>query len=179
MDKRGKKKGTTPMDAALRYLTMKPRTVLEMELYLDKCEFGEFEVYQVIERLKELNYLNDAEYAQNFIQTRLATKPISRRKLREQLYAHKLSKETIEEALSAVSDGMEAKNAAAIAAKYARQFENLPDPERKQRVMQRLCARGFEYAAVRECMDALLGGCAENEYFEAARRSADAEDDEL
>ena len=164
------------MEAALKYLTMKPRTVLEMELHLDKCEFGEFEVYQTVERLKELGYLNDAEYAREFVRSRLSTKPLSRRKLREQLYAHRLSIEIIEEALSAVDDETEAANAAAIAEKYARQYAALPDEQKKQKLMQRLCSRGFEYASVRECLNAMAGGCAEEEYRAAG--SYDAEEDE-
>lgn len=167
------------MDAALRYLTMKPRTVLEMELYLDSCEYGEFEVYQVVERLKELGYLNDESYAAEFVRSRLATKPLSRRKLREQLYVHKLPKEIIEDALSAVDTKTEEKNAAAVAEKYARQYASLPDRERKQRVIQRLCARGYEYSTVEKCLKELLGGCDEGEYMSMAETSVTNEDDEI
>ena len=95
-------KGVSPMDTALKYLDIKPRTVREVELRLDEAEFGEQEICDVILRLKELNYLNDNDYAANFIRTRLACKPLSRRKLRDQLYTHKVPKDIIDEALCAV-----------------------------------------------------------------------------
>ena len=66
------KVGNTPMDAGLKFLTAKARTVREMEDHLDSLNYGEYEVYQVVERLKELGYLDDAKYAADFVSTRLA-----------------------------------------------------------------------------------------------------------
>ena len=75
------------MDAALRFLA-RARTVREVERHLDACEYGEVEVYETVERLKDLGLLNDVTYAEEFVRTRLATKPISRAHLREQLLSH-------------------------------------------------------------------------------------------
>lgn len=172
-----KKKGVTPMDAALKYLTSRPRTVRETELYLDAQEFGEYEVYQTIERLKELGYLNDTAYAEEFIRTRLATKPLSRRKLWEQLYTHKLDKDVIDSALAAVTDEMEAHHAALTAEKFYRQFEALAPEERKQRVLRRLHGRGYEYEAVRQSTAALFGDLTEAAYRDISA-NGEAEDEE-
>ena len=60
------------MDAAFQFLTTKARTVREMEEHLDSMNYGEYEVYQAVERLKELEYLNDEKYAADFVETRLA-----------------------------------------------------------------------------------------------------------
>ena len=38
------KVGNTPMDAALKFLTAKARTVREMEDHLDSLNYGEYEV---------------------------------------------------------------------------------------------------------------------------------------
>ncbi|MEL7609974.1 MAG: regulatory protein RecX [Bacillota bacterium] len=140
-----KKTGNTPMDAALDFLAPKQRTVLETELYLDEQNYGEFEVYQVIERLKELGLLDDARYAGEFIRSRLATKPVSRRKLRDQLLEHRIDRDAIESALLAVTDEIEQNNANQIAEKFNRQLSSLEDEERRERVLRRLSSRGFEY----------------------------------
>lgn len=174
-----KEKGTTPMDAALKYLTTKARTVREMELYLDKREYGEYEVYQVVERLKELGYLNDEAYACDFVRTRLATRPISRAKLKEQLYAHKLSPDAIDAAISGVSDEEEQKNAAAVAEKYMRIFCELPQEQKRKRLLQRLCARGYGYDTVRACMAGLTADMDEEEYRAACAHAGDDAEDEL
>lgn len=136
------------MEAALKYLDSKPRTVREVELRLDELEFGEQEVNDVVDRLKELNYLNDDEYASNFISSRLACKSLSRRKLREQLYLHKLPKEVIEEALKAVPDDVERDNALLTAKKFYNQFSALDDYTRTTRVAKRLAARGYDYSTI-------------------------------
>ena len=105
---------STPMDAALDYLSDRARTVREVEEKLDSLNYGEYEVNQVISRLIELKYLDDEKYAADFIATRLATKPISRKKLWTQLYAHKLSKDVINAALEAITPETEQGNAAAL-----------------------------------------------------------------
>ncbi|MEG1810254.1 MAG: regulatory protein RecX [Clostridia bacterium] len=146
-----------PMDAALDYLTAKTRTVREMELYLDAKQYGEYEVYQAVERLKELNYLNDEKYAEDFIASRLATKPVSRKKLSEQLYMHQLPKDVIEGALASVSDETEEENARRMVSKYWRQFETLPEDERRQRVIKRLVARGYSFDMIRTAAKQVMG----------------------
>lgn len=132
-----------------------------MERYLSKQQFGEVEVYDCIERLKELGYLNDRQFAADFIATRLSTKPVSRRKLREQLYSHKLEAEVIQEALEAVTDAVEEENAAQVAAKFWRQFEGLEEYERKVRVIRRLLGRGYDLGLVRARVEAMIGDLAE------------------
>lgn len=145
-------KNKSPMDVALQYLTMRARTVREMERYLDDKQYGEYEIQQVIERLQELNYLNDAAYAENFISSRLNTKPVSRRKLEEQLRQHEIESDIIDEALLAVTDEVEQNNANAVAEKYASQMEDLPMEERCMRVQRRLVSRGYSFDCVKRAM---------------------------
>lgn len=152
------------MDAALRYLTPRPRSVREVEEHLDRAHYGEYEIAQTVERLLELRYLDDAAYARDFIRARLAAKPVSRRKLMEQLMHHKLPKEIAEEALGAVTEEMEAENAAAVAEKFARQFAALPGAERKKRIARRLFSHGYGYDAARAGLRALEEELDEDEY---------------
>lgn len=154
-----KKKKTvkSAMDAALDFLSAKPRTVRETEDKLDSLNYGEYEVYQAVERLKELGYLNDLKFAEDFISSRLATKPVSRRKLKEQLYTHKLPADCIDEAISAVTDEVEQNNAALVAEKFYRQFEGLEERDRKQRVMRRLLSRGYDFNTVRQSVENIIG----------------------
>lgn len=144
------------MDAALSYLAAKARTVREMELHLDGKGFGEVEVDGCVERLRELGYLNDEKYAADFVESRLRTKPVSRRKLREQLYNHKLPPEVIDRALLAVTDEIERANAEQVAAKYWRQFEGLEEFDRKTRVMRRLAGRGYDFSLIWERVEAVV-----------------------
>ena len=142
------------MDAALRFLGPRARTIREVERHLDACQFGEVEVYDVVERLKDLNLLNDFAYAEDYIKTRLATKPISRARLSEQLRALEIDEEALERALALVDDEQEAQSAAQVAGKYARQYASLPEQERTEMVLRRLLARGYGYDEARAALKA-------------------------
>lgn len=144
--------GRTPMDAALRYLGARARTVREMERHLDTCEYGEVEVYETVERLKELGLLDDLAFANEFVRTRLATKPISRAHLREQLMAHETEQEAIDQALTQVDDEAQQRSCAETAEKYARQYARLPQRERDEMVIRRLLARGYSYEEARAAL---------------------------
>ena len=145
------------MDAALRFLEGRARTVREVERRLDACEYGEVEVYETVERLKELNLLNDTAYAEEYVKTRLATKPVSRAHLREQLRSHEIDESALEQALLLVSDDTEADSARQIARKYARQYAGLPERERTEMVLRRLMARGYPYDEARAALSAAEG----------------------
>lgn len=144
------KKGKSPLDTALAFLALKPRTVREVEAHLDKSGFGEHEVQAAVERLRELNYLDDERYAHDFVSSRLSTKPVSRRKLMDQLKRHKLPEELIIRAVSGLTNAVELENARAIAEKYKRQFAKLTRRECDEKVMKRLYARGYDFSVIRE-----------------------------
>ncbi len=150
-------RGRTPMDAALHHLSFRARTVRETERFLDDQNYGEYEVQQTVDRLQELGYLNDAAFAGEFIRSRLNAKPVSKAKLREQLYAHELPKGVIEEALTQVSKETEADHAVQVAQKYAAQIdEALPPQERSQRLARRLLGRGFSFDDTRRAVQRVL-----------------------
>ena len=151
-------KSLSPMEYAMKYLTLKDRTVSEMQRYLDEKDFGEADVDATVARLLELGMLDDARYARRFVETRLASKPVSRRHLHEQLRTHGVSEADIEAALSAVEEDGEAKNARIVAEKFARQFESLEPQKRRERVLSRLIARGYSYDAARRALEEVLSG---------------------
>ena len=146
----------SPMDYAMQYLTAKDRTVSEMQEYLDGKAFGEADVDAAVARLQELGLLDDRRYARRFVETRLATKPVSRRHLYEQLRGHGLSEEIIREAMELADTDTERENALAVARKYARQFAALEPDKRRQRVLNRLEARGYSYDVARAAFETAL-----------------------
>ncbi len=149
-------KSLSPMEYAMKYLTLKDRTVSEMQRYLDGKEFGEADVDATVTRLTELGLLNDARYAQRYVETRLASKPVSRRHLYEQMKTHGLSDEDIQAALGSVEADDELENARTVAEKFARQFASLEPEKRRERVLSRLIARGYSYDVSRRALEDAL-----------------------
>ena len=128
-----------------------------MEDKLDDLQYGEADVLATVERLKELSLLNDEAYAQEFVRSRLATKPVSRQTLYLDLRAHKLPEEIIRSVLDELPRETEADNAREVAKKYWRQMGALEEPVRRERVLRRLTSRGFSaeasLAAIREAAE--------------------------
>lgn len=158
-----RRRGSSAYDEALYYLTPKARTVREVENRLDECNYSEGEIMQTVERLIAAGLLNDEKYAHDFVSSRLATKPVSKRKLREQLAGHFIPGELIDAALAEVSDEAESENAFAVAEKYYRQFASLAEDERRRRVGLRLTSRGYGYDDIRAALERLSELCEEKE----------------
>lgn len=148
-----KVKGATPMDTALKLLSYKPRTIREVERHLDSKNFGEYEIQQVTERLIELGYVNDEAYAEDFIRSRLNSKPVSKNKLKEQLLAHEIDKSIIEQKLGELDSDGELGNALVVAEKFSRQFSELPEDEKRRRIYTRLINRGFSYDDAKKALE--------------------------
>ena len=155
-DKRKGKRNTAPMDAALKHLGYRARTAREMERYLDECQYGEVEIMETVQRLMELGLIDDQAFAEEFIRTRLAAKPVSRAHLREQLLSHEIPKEIVEAALQAVDEDRERDNALEIAQKYLRQFAGLEENARRDRALKRLLSRGFGFDTARAALETAL-----------------------
>ncbi|MBR0426555.1 MAG: regulatory protein RecX [Clostridia bacterium] len=149
-------RGLSPMDYALSYLTTRDRTVWEMQTYLETKEFGEADIDRTIDRLKELDLLDDRKFAAQFLKTRLATKPISRAHLKQQLLQHHVSKEDIEEAFCEIPEDAEERNAIELAEKFYRQFASFEPEKRKLRVLGRLQSRGFGYDVCYRALEAAM-----------------------
>ena len=56
------------IDAAITYLSFSDRTVAEMRGYLKKKEYSVDEIEEAIAYLKDMNYVDDKNYAQRYIE---------------------------------------------------------------------------------------------------------------
>ena len=152
--KEKKEGGRSAYDAALSYLTPKARTVREVELKLDEGNYSEGEIMQTIERLTDAGLLDDEKYAAAFVESRLASKPVSRFRLTEQLRGHFVPDEIIVSVLGSVPEDTELENARSIAEKFARQFSGMEDGEEKRRrIYSRLRTRGFSHETIIKAMN--------------------------
>lgn len=149
-----KKKYDSPMDAALSYITSRMRTRAETQEKLIGLGYSIEETEQTLQRLEELNLINDSFYAAEYIRTRSAAGNYSRAALRYQLRKHKLDKEMAEEAVGSISTEQEYEAAKTAALREWRVKGSLPVTERKKKVFAKLCRSGFD-------MDVVIGICRE------------------
>src|SRR2546430_17227951 len=86
-----------------KLLAAKPRSVAELrERLLQGRGATKANVDEVIERLREYGYLDDAKFAQSYASLRVRERPIGRRRLARDLWLKKVDKQTAETALDEV-----------------------------------------------------------------------------
>lgn len=135
---------------AFNLLSAKPRSVAELrERLLEKAWADEGTVTRVIARLQELGYLNDEQYAEQYANSRLATKPLGRSRLRRDLQRKKLSSTVINQALEEVfTEHDEGALIDQAIAKRTRLRGNPTSREEAKKLMDHLLRLGFRYDLV-------------------------------
>lgn len=139
------------MERAFRLLSYKPRSVAEMRERLLEKEWAEEPVVdQVINRLKELGYLDDKEFARQLAASRLTIKPLGRTRLRFDLKRRKLQSETIEQALDKAFEEKSEEDLIEKAIVKRIRLKGVPrNREESKKLFDFLMRRGFSYELVR------------------------------
>jgi regulatory protein len=123
---------------ALRYVAMRPRSQWEIELYLKRKEVDSDAAAEVVRRLRDLNMLNDLEFARSWIATRRLLKSTSKRRLRLELMQKHVAGDLIDEALA--EDQTDER--AALRDLIEKKRRRYPD---RQKLMQYLARQGFSF----------------------------------
>ncbi len=104
-------------DKAAAYLSAQPRTQWEVRKYLKQKEYDTSEIDDAVEQLLEYGYLDDLEYCRSYIRV-AAEKGKGQKKIRQELEARGIGRETMEKAFPELD---EKKRALEVAVKMARQ----------------------------------------------------------
>lgn len=157
---------------ALALLDRRPHTTRELQKKLRQKDFSEATVASVVAFLTEYRYLDDASFAAEWVSHRTRIRPAGRRRLKQELMARGVARDT---ARVAIRENLspEEELAAAIellATRYARitkasrsdsnfVSEVLPkrDPALKRRLGEFLFRRGFDYDTVLKALRTVLG----------------------
>lgn len=139
---------------AYRYLSFRPRSVKEVELYLaqkaKKYPITPGEIQSVIEILKDQGFLNDDEFIRSFINARNSLKPKSQRMLTLELRKSGVSIDDINRFFStnAPDEGALALQALKQKMKAIRGIED--EKKRFTKAVSFLQRRGFSFEIARQ-----------------------------
>ena len=135
---------------AFNLLSAKPRSVAEIRTRLMEKQWSDEDVVaRVIARLQELGYLNDENFATQYANSRLVTKPLGRARLQRDLQRKKIPSTVINQALENVyseqsEDGLIDK---ALAKRI--RLRGVPStPEDTKKIFDHLLRLGFRYDLV-------------------------------
>ncbi len=133
--------------SALRLISRRPRSVVEVERSLRKNKYDDLIIEEVLNRLIEVELLDDAAFAAYWIEQRETFKPRSHLALRQELMQKGVSRAVVDAAVGQVDESAAARRAAI---KQARRWTHLPDEEYRDKLGRYLQRLGFPYEIIRE-----------------------------
>jgi len=147
---------SSALDKTLKFLSYRPRTVSEIQKYLQKIKATDEVKKQVVDKLERLNLINDKAFIEWWLEQRATFRPRALRFLKLELKQKGIPQELIDSALSEYSVTDEKKSAESFAEKKFKRLENLPPIEIKKKLFQALASRGFSYQVIQAVVDKLL-----------------------
>jgi regulatory protein len=138
---------------ALHFISYRPRATAEVQKKLVDKGFSEPVVVETLERLQRNGLLNDAQFAQAWVENRMTFRPRSRRVMAFELRQKGLVDETIDQALGEQVD--EESLAYQAGQRQARRLAGLEPREFRVKLGAFLGRRGFSYDVVRPVVDRL------------------------
>lgn len=146
--------------AALRYVGYSPRTIKETTQKLHTFEYDEIIITKTIDFLKSYGYLNDMEYAKNFIRNRIQQKNHGRHKITYDLMHRGIDKNISQPILETYEDE-EYEGALTLYNKKTKGRE-IKDHKEKAKITRYLHGRGYPFEIIRAVIEEGSGQCHES-----------------
>ncbi|MCA9897459.1 MAG: RecX family transcriptional regulator [Anaerolineales bacterium] len=148
-------------EVAIRYIEYRPRSIAETQQHLQKKEYPDDVIAQVLERLEAVKLLDDEAFARYWVDQRETFKPRSKIALQQELRQKGIDRAVIDEATATMDEFAAARQAAEP---KAHRWMSLPEQQFRQKLGSFLQRRGFGYDVVREVTEELWAEAqAENE----------------
>ncbi len=129
---------------ALRYLSYRDRSKLEVTQYLEKKEHSHPVIQQALDVLIELNYVNDQRFALEWGRYKINKQKLGKSRLYVELLNKGIDTEILESTLGILyEDTPEAELATQCARKKMNSLKGVEEEKKKRRLIQHLKRRGF------------------------------------
>lgn len=127
---------------AIELLMRKPQSRKELGRKLAEWEAAPEEAEAICDRMEELGYLNEPEYASRIVR-HYAQKGFGARKIRDELYRRGIPRELWDEAMAQIED-----NSPAIDAFLEKKLKGSHDPKDIKKASDALARRGFSWSEI-------------------------------
>jgi regulatory protein len=134
---------------ALRYVSMRPRSVYELQTHLQRKSFEDDVIYAVVEYLTALELLDDFAFANYWVEQRETFRPRSRFALGQELRQKGIERDVIDSVLENVDELAAARR---VVNKRAGRWAELPEEAYRKKMTGFLQRRGFSYEIIREAI---------------------------
>ncbi|MGQ9806544.1 MAG: regulatory protein RecX [Chlorobiales bacterium] len=141
--------------AAFTILARRIHSEKELRDKLRKKKFPPETIQKVILKLYEMNLLNDSQFAGALVRDKLKRTPIGKSALKSKLFQKGIAKETIDDVLKEIDLNSEALCAKAAEQKLKTLTKETDIQKRKQKLVQFLMRRGFDWETIRNALRTL------------------------
>ncbi len=137
---------------AYRLLGMRARSEKELHAALARTGHAEEVIAQVLETCKEKRFIDDADFAKQFVHSRLRQRPTGRARLQVELQQKGIAADTIAATLDEIFESSEITTQLAdqLAEKLRKRLASLPVPKARQRLADHLRRRGFDWEVIQQ-----------------------------
>lgn len=142
----------TPVDAAYRYLSYRPRSEFETRVWLGRKGYGGRAIESTLSTLKAKGLLDDLAFARFWRESRESSSPRSRAALRSELRRKGVDPDVVAEALDGVDEEAAAYRAAQ---KKAARLATVDHDDFRTRLSAVLKRRGFSYEVTEHTVNRL------------------------
>lgn len=158
---------------ALNYLSHRMRATSEVIRYLKEKETDPTVVTYVIERLQDQKYVNDAEFAKAFAQTKFNTTLSGPLKIKRELEQLNVAPKWIEEAIRPLDEEQQLEKAGRYVQKKQSETKTRSATEVKQRIQQSLVQRGFAFDIIAKAIQLFWENTDDDVEVDACLRQAE------
>ncbi|HEU0164890.1 MAG TPA: RecX family transcriptional regulator [Thermomicrobiales bacterium] len=138
--------------AALNLLAYRPRSEGEITTRLRQRNFSPTAIAAAIVRLREWHYVDDADFANRWIENRQQHRPRSARMLAQELKAKGVDQEIVRESIAEAGLD-EVADARAVAERQRMKYASLDEETQNRRLMAFLARRGYGFDVIRRALE--------------------------
>lgn len=142
---------------AVNFSTIRPRSEREIRDWFKRKKVPEDVIEVVFNRLKNLNLVDDANFAKWWIEQRQTFRPKSKRFIQFELRKKGIKEDIVRDLLSSWDSESEENIALKIAEKKHKRLTHLPTEEQRKKLSEFLARRGFSWTEVKRVVDQLVG----------------------
>ncbi|EPH99565.1 regulatory protein RecX [Enterococcus faecalis 13-SD-W-01] len=155
------------LQQAMNYLSYQLRSEKEIHTYLRDKEIDKNDRDRIVQRLKELDLIDDRMYGESYVRTQMRLSDKGPRKIAQALQQKGISPEKVEQALLEYPEEEQLNAAIHAAEKAVGKYRGRSHRETLQKTRQALMNKGFSSEIIQQAIDSLESEPDEEEEYQA------------
>lgn len=144
---------TKVKDKALKFLSIRPRSILELKKKLEEKKYDLKIIKKTISWLRKEGYLNDKKFAKDWVSNRKKFHPLGKFKLSLELKKKEVPENIIKKEVSKITDKKEILEAKDLAERRIKLYRNLDKYKKREKLIAFLQRRGYSWDVIKEAIE--------------------------